>query len=352
MRNVASAYWIDTKSKILGNSTDTLQGILQDSLSKGAPLVTVILYDLPNRDCNARASNGEICCSYNADRTCDYSAAGDCAAGLNEYETTYVNPFAQVLAQFDGRVPIVVIVEPDSLPNLATNQGNPSCGNSATVAAYTKGISYAVTTIKAKAPHASVYLDAAHGGWLGWDNNLVAYADLVAQLGVAPLLRGFSTNVANYQPVGSMCPWSSTSSPTRNDYCLNGQHQSDACCADPCQLEAQWNPCNNELNYAQSLYRTMSATIPGFAPAMVIDTGRSGVASMRSSCSNWCNIRGAGVGLLPSSVTNASFVDAFFWLKTPGESDGCTQIRPFMCVYGQHRKPGERAARTRGGGVV
>jgi len=179
MRNVASAYWIDTKSKILGNSTDTLQGILQDSLSKGAPLVTVILYDLPNRDCNARASNGEICCSYNADRTCDYSAAGDCAAGLNEYETTYVNPFAQVLAQFDGRVPIVVIVEPDSLPNLATNQGNPSCGNSATVAAYTKGISYAVTTIKAKAPHASVYLDAAHGGWLGWDNNLVAYADLV-----------------------------------------------------------------------------------------------------------------------------------------------------------------------------
>jgi hypothetical protein len=64
----------------------------------------VILYDLPNRDCNARASNGEICCSYNADRTCDYSAAGDCAAGLNEYETTYVNPFAQVLAQFDGRV--------------------------------------------------------------------------------------------------------------------------------------------------------------------------------------------------------------------------------------------------------
>ncbi len=40
-RNVASAYWIDTKSKILGNSTDTLQGILQDSLSKGAPLVTV-----------------------------------------------------------------------------------------------------------------------------------------------------------------------------------------------------------------------------------------------------------------------------------------------------------------------
>ena len=89
MRNEASAYWIDTKAKIHGNSTNTLEGILADAASK-QDLVTVILYDLPNRDCHAKASNGEICCTYNSDRTCNYDAAGDCSDGLAEYKSTYV----------------------------------------------------------------------------------------------------------------------------------------------------------------------------------------------------------------------------------------------------------------------
>lgn len=43
-----------------------------------------------------------------------------------------------------AQVPTVVIVEPDSLPNLATNLGTPRCGNDATQTAYTQGIGYAV----------------------------------------------------------------------------------------------------------------------------------------------------------------------------------------------------------------
>eukprot|EP01035_Chromulina_nebulosa_P022742 gene22742-29446_t len=47
---------------------------------------------------------------------------------------------------------------------------------------------------------------------------------------------------------------------------------------------------------------------------------------MRSSCANWCNIRGAGIGVPPTVQTAVPYlVDAYFWLKTPGESDGCTQ---------------------------
>jgi cellulose 1,4-beta-cellobiosidase len=70
-------------------------------------------------------------------------------------------------------------------------------------------------------------------------------------------------------------------------------------------------------------------SIPGFSPTFVIDTGRNGVTNMRQECANWCNIRGAGVGQFPTTETaNPSLIDAYFWLKTPGQSDGCTQTLP------------------------
>ena len=65
---------------------------------------------------------------------------------------------------------------------------------------------------------------------------------------------------------------------------------------------------------------------------------RSRVAATRSldclalpghRCSEWCNVRGAGAGHVPTINTGLpSVVDAFYWIKTPGESDGCTRILP------------------------
>merc|ERR1712232_1017541 len=60
----------------------------------------------------------------------------------------------------------------------------------------------------------------------------------------------------------------------------------------------------------------------------IIDTGRNGVADMRMDCKNWCNPRDVGVGVASTSKTEHDGIDAFFWLKTPGESDGCTQELP------------------------
>ena len=47
-------------------------------------------------------------------------------------QSQYVDPFAAVLAKYNGRVPIAVIIEPDSLPNLATNLATmqPQCAPS------------------------------------------------------------------------------------------------------------------------------------------------------------------------------------------------------------------------------
>jgi cellulose 1,4-beta-cellobiosidase len=133
MTDVPSAYWLDSKSKIKGTSTSTMEGILKDAAASSTKkLVTFIVYDLPNRDCKAKASNGEICCTYNADKTCDYNAGGDCSEGLNEYKTEYIDPIHEVLMQYQDKVEIVLIIEPDSLPNLATNLADPHCGNSAT----------------------------------------------------------------------------------------------------------------------------------------------------------------------------------------------------------------------------
>lgn len=70
----------------------------------------------------------------------------------------------------------------------------------------------------------------------------------------------------------------------------------------------------------------MSAVVPN--PKFIIDTGRNGVDGMRAECANWCNIRGAGVGRFPTASTDLPAIDAYAWLKTPGESDGCTQTVP------------------------
>jgi cellulose 1,4-beta-cellobiosidase len=67
----------------------------------------------------------------------------------------------------------------------------------------------------------------------------------------------------------------------------------------------------------------------GWSPKNVIDTGRNGVDNMRQDCANWCNIRGAGVGHRPTTRTHdENMIDAYLWLKTPGESDGCTSELP------------------------
>jgi len=318
MYNIPSAYWIDVMAKINGNN-NSVETILRDATSKNpVPLVVFIVYDLPNRDCHAKASNGEICCYANSDGTCNYDQSGDCAQGINTYKTKYIDPLVGVISRY-RTVPVVAVIEPDSLPNLATNRGDPHCGNSATVAAYTTGVPYAIERLSTL-PNVAMYLDAAHGGWLGWSNNIQLFAQQVASLpGVLGKIRGFSTNVANYQPLGVQCP--------QVGYCLNGQHQSDPCCADPCKLESQYNPANNELNYAMEVYNQFSSL--GYKLHFITDTGRNGVANMRSDCANWCNIRGAGVGLRPSTNTaNSTLFDAYYWLKTPGESDGCTQILP------------------------
>ncbi|CAD7697686.1 unnamed protein product [Ostreobium quekettii] len=267
MAGVPSAYWLDTMAKVVPTddaTTLTAAGILKDASTQSpVPLVTLIVYDLPNRDCHAKLPN----CSL--------------ASG---------------------------------------NRDDPKCGSRATETAYKEGIAYAIKTLNAACPEAVQYLDGAHGGWLGWENNAAAFAEDVGSLGVAHLLRGFSQNVANIQELGLACP--------QAGWCVGGKNQGDPCCADPCGISAEYNPGHNELNYAVVLHDAMVKAIPGFDPHMIIDTGRN-ARSPRTDCGNWCNARDAGTGVLPTTATAIpDIIDAYLWLKTPGESDGCTEVLP------------------------
>ena len=162
MANTSTAFWVDTKAKI-----PAMSSMLQQAATKSPPeLVTIVVYDVPNRDCASNNSVGDICCYYYPDGSCNREKDGDCSAGLADYDTNFIAPIAAELAKYEGKMPIVLIIEPDSLPNIATNQGVAACASTATQAAYTKGIQYAITTISQKAPSVTMYLDAAHGNWV------------------------------------------------------------------------------------------------------------------------------------------------------------------------------------------
>src|ERR1019366_10646253 len=99
-------------------------------------------------------------------------------------------------------------------------------------------------------PNVWLYLDAAHAGWLGWKRNrakiAAIYRDVLADAGGSDRVRGFATNVSNYDA-------------------LRG--------GDLARLEPS-DPCPDELTYVAELGASLAAggvTGKGF----LIDTSRN-----------------------------------------------------------------------------
>ncbi|KAF2638889.1 cellobiohydrolase-like protein II precursor [Massarina eburnea CBS 473.64] len=268
---VGTFLWIDTRARI---------SVIEDNL-KDVPcdqLAAFVIYDLPGRDCAAKASNGEL-------------AAGDLAT----YKTEYIDPIVAIFKKYPNTA-IALIIEPDSLPNLVTNADKQACKDSA--AGYRDGVAYALKQLNL--PNIIMYIDAGHGGWLGWNDNLKPGAAELAKAykaaGSPKQLRGISTNVAGW-----------------NQWDLSPGEFSKA-------TDAQYNKCQNEKLYVETFGPLLKdAGMPGQA---IIDTGRNGVSGLRKEWGDWCNVKGAGFGQRPSSTTGSSYADAFVWVKPGGESDG------------------------------
>ncbi len=125
-------------------------------------------------------------------------------------------------------------------------------------------LTYAITTLKSK-PNIAVYLDAGHSGWKSVDE----MSDLLNKAGIAKA-NGFALNTSNYSPTAS------------------------------------------EINYGKQISAKTGNK------HFVIDTSRNG----NGSNGEWCNPGGRALGEKPSTTTNEPLVDAFLWVKAPGESDG------------------------------
>ncbi len=250
---------------------------LQQQKAGGKPVITTfVVYDLPNRDCNAAASAGELPAS---------------PEGEARYQREYIDVIAAAFAAHPDQR-IAAILEPDSVGNLITNLENPKC--QAAEGIYKRGIAYAIA--KLSLPNVFLYVDAAHSGWLGWPKNIVKTApmfkEILAMAGGPDRIRGFATDISNYNPAKD------PTNPKRDPH------------AAP----------SDELSYVVDLNKALEAegiTGKGF----VIDTSRDGKAYIRSTPGNWCNIKGAGLGERPQAAP-APLVDAYLWVKPPGESDG------------------------------
>lgn len=243
----------------------------------GKPVVPVLLvYNLPNRDCSAKSSAGELTIENDGER---------------RYRTEFIDKIVEIIKAHKNKR-IVIVLEPDSLPNLATNLSIPKCAESQDV--YRNSIAYAIAQLSL--PNVWLYLDAAHSGWLGWDGNRVKIANIFKEVltaaGGVDRIRGFATNVSNFTS-------------------LDGEANR--------KLEAS-NPAPNELTYVQKLAENLEAVgITG--KRFLIDTSRNGRDGIRTKWGNWCNVKGAGLGERPR-VNPVPLLDAYIWAKPPGESDG------------------------------
>ncbi len=110
-----------------------------------------MVYNLPGRDCAAKASSGELTLEN---------------GGEERYKTEFIDKIAAEFAKYPKQR-IVVFLEPDSLPNLVTNLTQKPCA--AVEQVYKKSIAYAIQ--KLNMPNVSIYMDIGHAGWLGWEGN-------------------------------------------------------------------------------------------------------------------------------------------------------------------------------------
>ncbi|MFD0310157.1 glycoside hydrolase family 6 protein [Streptomyces sp. NPDC127119] len=330
--NQPTGVWLDRIAAINGvNGGMGLRAHLDAALAqKGSDqmVVQLVIYNLPGRDCAALASNGELG-----------------PTEIDKYKTQYIDPIAAILAdtKYAG-LRIVTTVEIDSLPNLVTNvspraTATANCDTMKANGNYQKGVGYALNKL-GDVPNVYNYIDAGHHGWLGWDDNFAPSAALFKEAAstegaTVADVHGFIVNTANY------------SATKENYFTIN-----DSVNGTSVRLSKwiDWNRYVDEQSYAQAM-RAQLVSI-GFPSGigMLIDTSRNGWGGTarptaagptttvdtyvdggrydrRIHLGNWCNQSGAGLGERPQAAP-ATGIDAYVWMKPPGESDGSSTAIP------------------------
>jgi endoglucanase len=266
----------------------------------------LVAYNLPFRDC------------------AQYSAGG--ATSAAEY-TAWVDGFAKGIGNKDA----VVILEPDGLgiiPWYTTINGQlewcqPAEADVATAASERFAMLNHAVDAFAALPNTAVYLDGTHSGWLG-------VGDITDRLIKAGVDRadGFFLNVSNYETTErqqkfgtwiSDCIHLDLDSWWQREWCGSQYYP-----ANPADFST-WTL--TDAAYDQAFADTGLTRDPSAQAHFVVDTSRNGVgpwtpAEVYPDPQVWCNPLDRGLGLRPTTDTGEELIDAYLWVKVPGESDG------------------------------
>jgi len=299
----------------------------------------LVAYNLPYRDCAQYSGGGAV-------------------------DTTAYKAWIDGFAQGIGKDKAVVILEPDGLglipynttingtaewckPTVTDSSGNTIPAPGASPDERYAQINYAVDSIESHASQAAVYIDSSHSAWLGVGE--AAYR--LTKAGVARA-QGFFLNVSNYQLTANSVQFgtwvsdaiAAPSGAPASAFDSSGNFHFDG-------LPSQYDPATNyAVNYSPDYAATVTARLQSFMGSavatthFVIDTGRNGQGPLNAApyalppynqsasvvnalnSGDWCNAFGAGAGMRPSANTGIALLDAYLWVKIPGESDGSCDI--------------------------
>ncbi|MEV5235959.1 glycoside hydrolase family 6 protein [Streptomyces pseudogriseolus] len=165
-----------------------------------------------------------------------------------------------------GSGEVVVILEPDSVAQA-------DCLSAGQRERRFASLARAGRVLKEANPRARVYYDAGHSGW----HTPAKQADLLRQAGAASPASsdGVFSNVSNFHATA------------------------------------------DEIAYDRAVLDALGGTGLG----AVIDTSRNGNGAPADG--EWCDPAGRALGRAPTLTTGEARIDAYLWVKLPGESDGC-----------------------------
>ncbi|NJQ14788.1 glycoside hydrolase family 6 protein [Streptomyces bohaiensis] len=161
-----------------------------------------------------------------------------------------------------GSEPVVVVLEPDAIPLIDCLDNQQRAERLAALA----GLAEAVTDAN---PEARVYYDVGHSAW----HTPAAIAPTLVEAGILEHGAGIATNISNYRTT------------------------------------------TDETAYASAVIAELGGGL-----GAVVDTSRNGNGPLGSE---WCDPPGRLVGNNPTVNPGVPGVDAFLWIKLPGELDGC-----------------------------
>lgn len=276
------AQWFNGTSTAEQTTTDMAKLQSRAALQHQVPVA--VAYNVPGRDCSQYSSGG-------ASNSTEYAAWIDALArGIGSHRT-------------------VVVLEPDGLALSPAYCG----GTAAQQADRLAEIRAAVQRLELQ-PGAVVYLDAGHSAW----QNVGVMAALLVEGGIAQA-QGFFLNVSNYQTDADLIRYG-----TQVAQCTWYLRNVPGAAAGDCANQ-YWPAADADAWYASHV--PTGAVLPHF----VIDSSRNGQGPWTptadySDPQTWCNPPGRGLGTRPTAHTGIPLLDAFLWVKVPGESDGsCTR---------------------------